>query len=390
MIDSNLITISLDAMGGDNAPESVLQGAEIFLKKNKDIKVKFLIFGDELKITPIISKLPKLTKNGEVIHCDIAIDNHAKPAVALRSGKGSSMRLAIDSVKEGLSDAVISAGNTGALMAMSKLILRTLPGIDRPAIGSVFPTYNGRCVLLDLGANIGCDSGNLVQFAMMGDAFAKVVLNKQNPEVALLNVGEEQNKGSAVVKAAYDEISEGDYDINFIGYVEGDGIVKGDADVVVTDGFTGNIALKVAEGTGKICIEYIKQGFKGSPLALLGGLLARNSMKKVFKKMDPRMHNGAMFLGLNGISVKSHGGTDAVGFANALNVTAELVRNNINQQIIKELSFDSQSEDEKSDDLEVKKSQEVAKITKIDEAINVSESDNIQNPEPQEDDVKND
>jgi glycerol-3-phosphate acyltransferase PlsX len=193
--------------------------------------------------------------------------------------------------------------------------------------------------LLDLGANIGCDAGNLVQFAMMGDAFAKVVLGKESPTVALLNVGEEETKGSAIVKAAYDEITEGEYPLNFIGYVEGDGIVKGEADVVVTDGFTGNVALKVAEGTGKICISYIKQGFKGSPLAMLGGILAKRSMKKVFKKMDPRMHNGAMFLGLNGISVKSHGGTDGVGFANAIIVTAELARNQINSKIIDELEF---------------------------------------------------
>lgn len=389
MIVSNSITISLDAMGGDNAPESVLQGAEIFLKKNKDLDVTFLIFGDDLKIAPIISKLPKLTEKSEVIHCDVAIDNHAKPSVALRSGKGSSMRLAIDSVKNGTSDAVVSAGNTGALMAMSKLVLRTLPGIDRPAIASVFPTFNGRCVLLDLGANIGCDSGNLVQFALMGDAFAKVVLEKENPEVALLNVGEEQNKGSAVVKAAFDEITDGDYKINFTGFIEGDGIVKGEADVVVTDGFTGNVALKVAEGTGKICIEYIRQAFKSSIFGFLGGLLARCSMKKVFKKMDPRMHNGAMFLGLNGISVKSHGGTDAIGFSNALGVTAELIRNDINQQIIKELSFDSQSVDEV---LKVANNQETQSPSEpqdaSEEPVENSEQDKVAITETLQDEVK--
>ena len=337
MTGDEQIVIALDAMGGDNAPDAVLQGAEIVLKKYNN--VSFLIFGDEEKIQPVLQKLPKLQAKSELHHTSIFVDNYEKPSIALRKGKGSSMRLAIDAVKDGRAVASLSGGNTGALMAMSKLILRPLPGIDRPAIASVFPTHKGRCVLLDLGANVDCNSDNLVQFAIMGDAFAKVLLGLASPKVALLNIGEEETKGSEVVKAAADDLREGDYPINFTGYVEGDGIVEGVADVVVTDGFTGNVALKVAEGTGRICLKYIKEGFRGSPLAMLGGLLAKRSFKKALKKMDPRMHNGAMFVGLNGISVKSHGGTDGVGFANAISVAIELANNEINKKISDELAF---------------------------------------------------
>lgn len=331
------IIIALDAMGGDKAPDAVLQGANIVLGTHSH--VRFLLFGDREKIEPILGTMPKLRAKSDLHHTPNYIDNHEKPSIALRKGKDSSMRLAIDAVKAGKAVALLSGGNTGALMAMSKLILRPLPGIDRPAIASVFPTKTGRCVLLDLGANVDCNSDNLVQFAIMGDAFAKVLLGLASPRVALLNVGEEQNKGSEVVKSAADDLKNGDYPINFTGYIEGNGIVEGLADVVVTDGFTGNVALKVAEGTGSICLAYIKEGFSGSPLAMLGGLLAKRSMKKALKKMDPRMHNGAMFLGLNGISVKSHGGTDGVGFANAINVAIELARNNINKKISDELAF---------------------------------------------------
>jgi glycerol-3-phosphate acyltransferase PlsX len=331
------ITIALDAMGGDLAPSSVLNGANEALLRYPN--VKFMLFGDEAKMLPILNSLPDLKRKSEIHHTEHFIANHEKPSIAVRKGKGSSMRMAIDAVKSGQAAAVVSAGNTGALMAMSKLILRTLPGIDRPAITSVFPTKNGRCVLLDLGANVDCNSDNLVQFAVMGDAFAKVILGLKAPRVALLNVGEEENKGSEVVKSAADDLREGDYPINFTGFVEGDGIAEGFADVVVTDGFTGNVALKTAEGTSKICMSYMKEAFNSSPIAKLGGFLARPYLKKMFKKMDPRTHNGAMFLGLNGISVKSHGGTDAFGFSNAIAVAIELAKNNINEKIIEELSF---------------------------------------------------
>jgi glycerol-3-phosphate acyltransferase PlsX len=342
------ITIAIDAMGGDKAPDSVLNGANLVLSRYSNIK--FLIFGDKSKIDPIIDKLPDLKRKSEIHHTSIFIENHEKPSLALRKGTGSSMRFAIDAVRDGKAMAVVSAGNTGALMAMSKLRLRTLPGIDRPAIASAFPTQHGACILLDLGANSDCNSDNLVQFALMGDAFAKVLLKKKTPKIALLNIGEEDNKGSEVVKAAADDLREGNYPINFIGYVEGDGIARGDADVIVTDGFTGNVALKTAEGVARICLLYIKEAFGSSLLAMIGGILAKRALKKTFKKMDPRSHNGAMFLGLNGISVKSHGSADAFSFSNAITVAIELAVNNINDKIINELS--SYERDFASDDIQ--------------------------------------
>ena len=331
-------------MGGDNAPASVLGGAEIALAKCSNIS--FQLYGDDAKIRPILDNMPALKAASYVFHTANVISADEKPSLALRKGKDSSMRLAINAVKDGIADAIVSAGNTGALMAMSKLALRPIPGIDRPAIASIFPTRKGRCVLLDLGANVDCNAENLVQFALMGDAFAKVLLNIASPKIGLLNVGSEDNKGSETVKAAAKELTDGDYAINYYGYIEGDDIAEGTVDVVVTDGFTGNIALKTAEGTARICADAIKKSFRSSPLAMLGGLLAKSALKKTFKFLDPRMHNGAMFLGLNGISVKSHGGTDAIGFANAICVAYELAEKDINKKIKEELSLNSDMDEE--------------------------------------------
>ena len=336
---SGTITIALDVMGGDNAPHSVLHGANHALKLCD--KVHFLLYGDEGKILPILQSLPDLQDVCQIFHTENVISPEEKASAAVRRGRESSMRLAINAVKDGKADAVISAGNTGALMAMSKLVLRPIPGIDRPAIASIFPTRKGRCVLLDLGANVDCNSENLVQFALMGDAFAKVLLNIPSPTVGLLNVGAEDNKGSETVKSAAEELRDGGYSINFYGYIEGNDIAEGTVDVVVTDGFTGNIALKAAEGAAKICIDTIKKSFRSSPLAMIGGFLAKSAIKKAFKALDPRMHNGAMFLGLNGISVKSHGGTDYIGFANALRITYELASKDINKKIKEELSLNA-------------------------------------------------
>lgn len=335
--NSKVINIAIDAMGGDNAPGIVLRGADKALAKYNNIK--FLIYGDDTRINRILSDLPNLAANSTVYHTNEYIASDERASVALRKGKRSSMRLAIDAVHEKKADAIVSAGNTGALMAISKLVLRPLPGIDRPAICTVFPTRSGRCVILDLGANVDCNAENLVQFAVMGDAFAKVILGLKNPKIGLLNVGAEETKGSEVVKTAAEELREGEYPINFYGYIEGNDITEGVVDVVVTDGFTGNVALKVAEGTAKICGQYVKNAFRSSPLAMIGGLLAKNAIKRAFKKLDPRLHNGAMFLGLNGISVKSHGGTDDIGFANAIGVAYELAVNNINKKISEELSI---------------------------------------------------
>lgn len=330
-------------MGGDQAPRSVVEGAEISLKKLK-LNNEFLIFGNENKIAPIVETLPLLSKVSHIVHTEQLISPDEKPSIAFRKGKNSSMGLAINAVKTGKADAVVSGGNTGALMTMAKLALRPLAGIDRPAIASVFPTRRGKCVLLDMGANIDCNADNLVQFAIMGDAFAKVLLNLKKPTIGLLNVGSEENKGSEIVKAAAEELRDGEYPLDFYGYVEGDDLAKGTTDVVVTDGFTGNIALKTAEGTAKLCGDYVKKALIGSPLAMLGGVFVRGALKRAFKKMDPRLHNGAMFLGLNGIAVKSHGGSDAIGFSNAIMVAHELAANNINEKISSELAiFDEEN-----------------------------------------------
>ena len=262
---------------------------------------------------------------------------HEKPSVAIRQGKNSSMGMAIDAVKTGKAEAVVSAGNTGALMAISKIALRTLAGIDRPAICSLFPTVNGQAVMLDLGANTECTAENLFQFAVMGEAFARVVLARKSPSIGILNIGSEAGKGIDSVRRAADMLTNTHLPLNFYGFIEGNDIAAGVVDVVVTDGFSGNIALKTAEGAGKLCADFLKKGLNSSPRAMLGALLAKPALKSVFKKIDPRSHNGGMFIGLNGIVVKSHGGTDEIGFANAIEVTRNLMNDKINQQIIDEI-----------------------------------------------------
>jgi phosphate acyltransferase len=335
-IASDRIVIALDTMGGEHAPDSVLKAADAFAAQHKD--VSFLLFGKEEILSPKLTFYPHLLSSSHIHHAATTIHDRERPSFALRKGKQSSMYMAIDAVRHKRAQAVISGGNTGALMAMAKLLLRTIPGIDRPAICSLFPTRKGHCVLLDLGANIDCNSDNLVQFALMGDAFAKVTLGIPNPKIGLLNVGVEETKGSEIVKTAAQEIREGGYSLNFHGYIEGSDIAQGVVDVVVTDGFTGNVALKSAEGVAKICSDYIRQAFSSSFLAFLGGILAQRSLKKMFKKMDPRLHNGAMFVGLNGITVKSHGSIDHIGFENAIKVTYDLAKNKINERISAELA----------------------------------------------------
>ncbi|PIR34465.1 MAG: phosphate acyltransferase [Alphaproteobacteria bacterium CG11_big_fil_rev_8_21_14_0_20_44_7] len=332
--------IALDAMGGDNAPASVIKGADIALVSYPQLE--FIIFGDKEQVEPLLHKHPKLAKKSRFIHTDIIVANEEKPSVALRQGKNSSMALAIDAVKRGDADAVISAGNTGALMAMSKIALRTLPGIDRPAICSLFPTSKGQSVMLDLGANPECSAENLFQFAVMGEAYARAVLGKKDASIGLLNIGSEAGKGIDSVRRAADLLEDTHLPLNFKGFVEGNDIAMGTVDVVVADGFSGNIALKTAEGAGKLCAEYLKRGLTSSIMARCGAVLAKPALKSVFKKIDPRSHNGGMFVGLNGIVVKSHGGTDHIGFANAIEVTVNLVKDKINDRIIEEIGFVSE------------------------------------------------
>lgn len=329
------LTIALDVMGGDNAPESVMSGANIILKQ--DANLSFILFGNEEVVAPCFVKYPLVEERSIFVHTEEFISPEEKPSKAIRRGKKTSMGLAIQAVKDKKADAVLSAGNTGALMALSKLMLRSLEGISRPAIASVVPAINGSVVMLDMGANAGCDAKNLTQFALMGDAFAKVVLEKDSPTIGLLNIGSEELKGNETIKEAQQLIQSRYKFLNYAGYVEGDDILKGTVDIVVTDGFTGNVALKSIEGTAKMCKHFMKKGFTSSICAKIGMLFAGRSIKKVFGLLDPSNYNGAIFLGLNGISVKSHGNADAKGFANAIKFTVTLCREHINQKIIEEL-----------------------------------------------------
>jgi phosphate acyltransferase len=333
---SGPITIALDAMGGDRAPGIVVKGAEIALQRHPE--VHFLLFGAEDKIQPLLAKAPRLRKSATLHHTSEVVADDDKPSSALRTGRQSSMRLAIDAVADGRADGVVSAGNTGALMAMAKFVLKMLPGIDRPAIASFFPTRRGETVMLDLGANVECDAENLVQFALMGDVAARTVLGLIEPTVGLLNVGSEDLKGNDAVREAAARLREAVTPIHFYGFVEGDDIAAGTVDVVVTDGFTGNIAVKTAEGTAKLFSEFLESAFRHSLPARIGYLFARGALRKLRMRSDPRRYNGAIFLGLSGIAVKSHGSTDAFGFANAIGVAVDMKINGVLDKIRVELA----------------------------------------------------
>lgn len=319
------ITIALDAMGGERAPGMVLKGAAMALERCPELR--FMVFGAEPELGPLLAGLPRLAPAVSLHHTDEVVLDDTRPSVALRNGRQSSMRLAIDAVADGRADGVVSAGNTGALMAMAKNVLKTLPGIDRPAIASFFPTRRGESVMLDLGANVECDAENLVQFALLGDAFARTVLGLIEPTVGLLNVGSEEVKGNDAVRAAALRLRGAMSPIRFHGFIEGNDIAAGTVDVVVTDGFTGNIAVKTAEGTVKLFGEFLDGAFRHSLLGRIGYLFARGTLRKLRLRLDPRGYNGAVFLGLGGIAVKSHGSTDALGFANAIGVAVDMKLN---------------------------------------------------------------
>ncbi|MEO5373472.1 MAG: phosphate acyltransferase PlsX [Alphaproteobacteria bacterium] len=333
---SQRVVLSLDAMGGDRAPEVVIEGLRI--ARQRFPQVHFLVFGDERRLAPLLEKQASVVDFCTVRHTEHAVSNEDKPSQALRTGRNTSMWRAIQAVKDGEADGIVSAGNTGALMAMAKVMLRTLPGINRPAIATVLPTRRGESVMLDLGANSDCDAQNLVDFAIMGEVFARSVLGLENPTVGLLNIGAEDVKGNDAVRTASAILKSSKLPIHFYGFVEGDDIGAGTVDVVVTDGFTGNVALKTAEGTAKLLSGFLKEAFSSSLAARLGYLLARSALNKVKLRSDPRRYNGAMFLGLNGICVKSHGGTDEIGFANAIGVAANLVIHGFNERIKQEFN----------------------------------------------------
>lgn len=319
-------------MGGDAAPQSTVEGVVLALAMLPHLRI--ILFGNEQEIFPVLANTPTSARSKiEVRHTEDVVSNDEKPGVALRSGRNSSMRLAINAVSDGDASGVVSAGNTGALMAMAKFVLKTLPGIDRPAMATALPTRRNDCVLLDLGANIECSAENLVQFAVMGEVFSRNVLGIKEPTIGILNVGVEGLKGNESVKQASQILQDTPLPIQFYGFVEGDDIGAGTVDVIVTDGFTGNVALKTAEGTVKLISQFLRSALESSIFSRLGALLAMPALKALKRKLDPRRYNGAMFLGLNGICVKSHGGTDAFGFANAIKVAADLVATNVNDDI---------------------------------------------------------
>ena len=329
-----MLTLALDGMGGDAAPEIIIQA--IGLLKEEDIR--FLVFGEAQQIAPLLSKLPKATSaRVTLVPTTEVIGPDVKPSAAVRGYRDSSMFQAIHAVKNGEAAGVISAGNTGAYMALSMLAFRTVADINRPAIATLLPNIHGASVVLDLGANVTCDVENLVQFAVMGSVLANLVLHKSEPSVGLLNIGSEELKGNDTVKEAARILREAQ-NINFYGFVEGDDIAKGTVDVIVTDGFTGNVALKTAEGVARMMAQFSREAFKANWMSRLGYLLAYGPFQKLKAKLDPRHHDGAIFIGLNHVAVKSHGGTDAVGFANAIRVTQNIVENNLNQRIITELN----------------------------------------------------
>lgn len=326
------VRIALDAMGGDEGPSVAIPGAALSLVRHPDIE--FLLFGDERAIAPYLAAHPALAQKSRVIHCEVAISMDAKPSQALRQGRGkSSMWLALDAVKRGEADATVSAGNTGALMVMAMFCLQKLPGIERPALAGIWPTISSECIVLDVGANVGLDARFLVGNAGMGAALARAMFHVDKPSVGLLNIGVEEVKGLEEIKRAGEALKKPDLPIVYHGFVEGDDVGKGTVDVVVTDGFTGNVALKTAEGTAKQIAAYLKSALNRSLFAQIGALLAQGAFRALKDKMDPRHANGGIFLGLQGIVIKSHGGADAIGFASAVDLGYDMAKSGLVRSI---------------------------------------------------------
>lgn len=322
--------LAVDAMGGDNAPAAIIEGLDIATVRHP--KATFLIFGDEALIAPLLAKTRRLSGRATLRHAGALISSEMKPTAALRV-RDSSLRRAIDAVLAGEAAGVISAGNTGALLALSKIVLKTMKGIDRPAMAAIAPSAKGDVVMLDLGLNVVYDARNLVEFAMMGEMFAKIVLGLPAPSIGLLNIGSEVGKGDEILAAAAAALRESPIAAQFHGFVEGHDIAAGTVDVVVTDGFTGNVALKTGEGALKLVRDMLKRVFTSGALARIGYVFARGGLKRLGELLDPRRYNGAVLLGLNGVVVKSHGGTDAQGFAHAVDVAMDMIVNNFNQRI---------------------------------------------------------
>ncbi len=321
---SQTVRIALDAMGGDHGPEVVVPGAALALERHPD--ARFLMYGNEAAVRPVLDRHPALAAVTELRHAEVSIRMDEKPSQALRIGRNkSSMWLAIQAVRDNEADICVSAGNTGALMAMSMFCLKTLPEIDRPAIAAIWPTIRGESIVLDVGATIGADASHYVNLAVMGAAMARIVFDLDRPSVGLLNVGREEIKGIEAVKEAGRILREANLaGLDYRGFVEGDDLGKGTVDVVVTEGFTGNIALKTAEGTAKQIGEYLRSAMSRTWTAKLGYLLAKTAFDALRAKMDPSRANGGIFLGLDGLVIKSHGGADALGLASAIDIAYDM------------------------------------------------------------------
>jgi phosphate acyltransferase len=329
-------TIALDAMGGDHGPPVVVAGAAISLERFPSLS--FVLFGDQGRIAAELEKFPALAAKSRVIHTDATVAMSDKPSQALRRGKGTSLWLAIEAVQKGEADVVVSAGNTGAFMAMSRLILRPMAGIERPAIAAIWPTVKAECIVLDVGANIGATARQLSDYALMGAAMARALFHVERPSVALLNVGVEEIKGDEEVRQAHAWLKSTGLPLDYRGFIEGDQIGQGAVDVVVVEGFAGNVALKTAEGTARQIGEYLKAAMQRTWLSQLGALLASGGFRVLKAKMDPRRSNGGTFLGLNGIAVKSHGGTDALGFASAVDLAYEMAESRLTTRLAADLA----------------------------------------------------
>lgn len=330
------LVLSIDGMGGDHAPDIVVDGVDRAARARPD--VRFLLHGDTKKIGALLERHPAAKAASTLVPAEKAIGMEVKASQAMRQGKGSSLWNAVAAVENGEAHAVVSAGNTGAFMAIAMFRLRTMEGVHRPALAARWPAANGGyVVMLDVGANVQADGEQLVEFAIMGEAFQRAVSGKDRPTVALLNVGSEDQKGHEEIRAAAKLIREAGVDLNFEGFVEGDDIAKGTVDVVVTDGFTGNIALKTGEGTARLVGQLLREALTSGPLAQLGALIAYPALTKLRKRMDPGTFNGALFLGLNGIVVKSHGSANGPGFAAAIEVAAKMARSHYREEIARKL-----------------------------------------------------
>jgi glycerol-3-phosphate acyltransferase PlsX len=329
--------IAIDAMGGDEGVRVMIAGAA--LARHRHESFKFLLVGDEVQIKAALENHPNLRAASEILHTTEVVTGDDKPSQALRKSRGSSMGLAINAVKAGEAAAAVSAGNTGALMAMAKLALRTMPGIDRPALAALLPTLTDTdVVMLDLGANTECDARNLVQFAVMGAAYSRILYNFEKPRVRLLNIGTEELKGTDSLRFAAQHLRESpELHMAFQGFIEADKINRGECDVVVCDGFSGNIALKSIEGAARFVTDLLRRAFTSSIRSKFGFLVSRPATELLKHHLDPNNHNGAVFLGLNGVVVKSHGSASIEGVANAVKVAARLVEDDITTRIAQDL-----------------------------------------------------